>query len=63
MARRQVAVMQTQWDCKWSRPGHRLTGVDEDHQPEGRWACVRSTPAGARRTVTDEECATCAVGG
>src|SRR5262245_18600735 len=60
MARTQVAVVQTPWDCRWSQPGHRLTGVDEDHQPEGRWVCTRSTRAGVRRTVTDDECATCA---
>ena len=59
MASIRVAVVQTPWDCRWSQPGHRLTGVDEDHQPEGRWVCTRSMPIGLRRTVTDEECATC----
>lgn len=60
MARTMATVKQTPWDCRWSQPGHQLTGVDEDHQPEGRWVCTRSMPEGVRRTVTDEECATCA---
>lgn len=60
MARTEVAAVQTPWDCRWSQPGHQLTGVDADHQPEGHWVCTRSTAKGVRRTVTDEECANCA---
>ena len=53
------AVLQTPWDCRWSQPGHRLTHVDEQDQPEGCWVCTRPTPAGSRRAVSEEECATC----
>ena len=51
-----VATLQTVWDCRWSRPGYRLTGVDDAHQPESVWVCVRT---GTRRGVTNEECETC----
>ena len=51
-----TATLQTIWDCKWSRPGYRLTGVAEAHQPESVWVCVRT---GWRRPVTNEECETC----
>jgi len=51
-----VAVMQTVWDCRWSRPGYRLSGVDDAKQPETVWVCVRT---GRRRPVTDDECDTC----
>src|SRR5688500_17211711 len=54
-----LAVLQTPWDCRWSQPGHRLTHVDEQDQPEGAWVCTRPTPVGSRRTVSEEECATC----
>jgi hypothetical protein len=56
MARTAIAVLQPVWDCHWSRPGHRLTGVDDDVQPESRWVCVRE---GARRDLADGECETC----
>ena len=51
-----VATLQTVWDCKWSRPGYRLSGVAEAHQPESLWVCIRT---GRRRPVTEEECETC----
>ena len=60
MTRTLVAVIQTPWDCRHGQPGHRVTGVSEGQQPEGLWVCTRQTEAGIRRTVTDEECATCA---
>jgi hypothetical protein len=47
---------QAPWDCLWSRPGYRLTGVSEPDQPESVWVCVRE---GERRPVTEAECATC----
>ena len=56
MARTAVATLQTIWDCRWSRPGFRLTGVKEALQPESMWVCVRATP---RRSVSEVECATC----
>jgi hypothetical protein len=57
MNRAPVATLQTIWDCRWSRPGHRFTGLAGDEQPEAIWVCVRKP--GERRAVTDEECASC----
>jgi hypothetical protein len=48
--------LQTIWDCRWSRPGYRLIGVEDLLQPEKLWVCVRG---GARRGVTEEECEEC----
>jgi hypothetical protein len=47
--------LQTIWDCRWSRPGYRLIGVEDHLQPEKLWVCVR----GERRGVTEEECEEC----
>ena len=44
-----AAILQTPWDCRWSRLDYRLSGVDEEQQPEALWVCVRPTPAGNRR--------------
>jgi hypothetical protein len=52
-----LVILQPVWDCRWSRPGHRLTGVPDAMQPEGAWVCVRE---GKRRQVTEKECRTCA---
>jgi hypothetical protein len=51
-----TATLQTVWDCRWSRPGYRLSCVDEREQPESVFVCVRR---GTRRPVTNEECETC----
>ena len=51
-----VMTLQTVWDCKWSQPGHRLTGVVESLQPESLWVCVRG---GNRRAINEAECETC----
>jgi len=51
-----VATLQTIWDCRWSRSGYRLRGVDEVHQPEPLWVCVRSA---VRKPVSAKECETC----
>jgi hypothetical protein len=48
--------LQAIWDCRFSSPGHRLTGVADHQQPEPAWVCAR---AGERRPVTDWECAAC----
>ena len=56
MAKTAVATMQTAWDCRWSRPGYRIAGVEEHLQPEKLWVCVRE---GERRGVTEEECEAC----
>jgi hypothetical protein len=50
-------VLQTPWDCRFSRPGYRLSNVRDSHQPESPWVCVRVD--GARRPVTERECANC----
>ena len=47
---------QTVWDCRWSRAGHRITGVSDALQPESLWVCIRD---GDRRDVSNEECAAC----
>jgi hypothetical protein len=57
MARTAIATLQTVWDCRWSRPGLRLTGVHEDLQPEPTWVCVRD---GHHRAIQEDDCATCA---
>ena len=51
-----IATLQTTWDCRWSRPGHRVTGVADDLQPETPWVCVRN---GARECINTEECEEC----
>ncbi len=51
-----VMTLQTVWDCKWSQPGHRLTGVVESLQPESLWVCVRD---GNRRAINEAECEMC----
>ena len=56
MTRTATATLQTIWDCRFSRPGYRLTGVVDRHQPEPLWVCVRE---GGRRPVTEEECEQC----
>jgi hypothetical protein len=56
MANTAIATLQPVWDCRWSRPGHRLTGVSDALQPESPWVCARE---GDRRDVQDEECRTC----
>ena len=56
MARTATMTLQTIWDCRWSRPGYRVIGVDELLQPEKLWVCVRR---GERVGVTEEECADC----
>lgn len=50
-------VLQTPWDCRFSRPGYRLTNVHAAQQPESPWVCVRVD--GVRRPVTEQECANC----
>jgi hypothetical protein len=56
MATAAIATLQRPWDCRWSRPGHRLTGVVVALQPEAEWTCVRE---GHPRDVAEDECATC----
>jgi hypothetical protein len=56
MPRTAIATQQTAWECKWSRPGFRLAGVEESLQPESVWVCVRT---GERRPVSDDRCEQC----
>jgi hypothetical protein len=56
MTRTSTATLQTIWDCRFSRPGHRLTHVVDGLQPEPLWVCVRE---GERRTADEETCAAC----
>jgi hypothetical protein len=55
MATNVATTLQPIWDCRWSRPGYRLFGVEDQLQPEKLWVCVRAE----RRSVTEEECASC----
>jgi hypothetical protein len=55
-ARVAAATLQTIWDCRWSRPGYRVTGVLDHLQPEKLWICVRG---GGRRGVTEDDCEGC----
>lgn len=57
MSRIAVMPIQTIWDCRWSQPGYRLRGVDEKHQPESMWVCLRE--GARRRPVSEEVCARC----
>jgi hypothetical protein len=52
-------VMQTIWDCRWSRPGYLPDGVQRGNEPAALWVCVRPTGTVVRRAVTEDECATC----
>jgi hypothetical protein len=56
MARTTAAVAQTIWGCRWSRPGHRISGVEEYFQPEPTWVCIRD---GDRALVPEGKCDTC----
>lgn len=51
-----TATVQTVWDCRWSRPGHQITGLSDALQPEPTWVCVRE---GDRRAVCNAECEHC----
>jgi hypothetical protein len=52
-----IATLQTIWDCRWSRLGRRLHGVEERQRPETLWVCARRP--GQRRCVTEQECEEC----
>ncbi len=56
MAKIATATVQSQWECKWSRPGFRLAGIDEAQQPETVWVCVRT---GERRKLSEHTCDNC----
>jgi hypothetical protein len=56
MATTAVATLQTPWDCRWSRPGYRLTGVNDWDQPEPAWVCVRT---GHRKPISGGDCDGC----
>jgi hypothetical protein len=56
MAITTVATLPTAWNCKWSRPGYRLSGVVNKDQPESLWVCVRT---GHRRHLVETDCESC----
>ena len=56
MTRTAVATLQTIWGCRWSRPGYRLAGIEEQFQPEPVWVCIRN---GERETIPEGKCETC----
>jgi hypothetical protein len=51
-----IATLQTIWDCRWSRLGYRVWGVQDHLQPEKLWVCIRR---GEREGVTEEVCEAC----
>jgi len=51
-----AATLQTIWDCRWSRPGYRIHGVQDHFRPETLWVCVRR---GDRRCLNEDDCADC----
>jgi hypothetical protein len=56
MDRIAVATPQNAWDCKSSRPGFRLAGLEESAPPESVWMCVRT---GQRRRLSEHTCKHC----
>ena len=50
---------QAAWECKWARGDDRLRPHPERDASGNLWICVRPTPLGDRRLVSDEECAAC----
>jgi hypothetical protein len=56
MSHTTTSTLQTIWDCRFSRPGYRVLGIQEHMQPEKLWVCIRQ---GERRGVTEEECEDC----
>ena len=56
MAVTAVATLHPVWDCKWSRPGYRLSRVAEPEQPEPAWVCVRN---GTRSNIAETGCERC----
>jgi hypothetical protein len=51
-----IATRQSAWQCKWSRPGFRLAGLEESVQPETLWVCVRTAE---RRPLSESACDQC----
>jgi hypothetical protein len=56
MAHVAVASLQTIVNCRWSRPGYRLSRVLERDQPEPPFVCVRT---GVRTEVAEMGCERC----
>jgi len=56
MAKTVIAVLQSIWDCRWSRlaPFQSNSAVAAEY--DARWVCVRR---GDHRPVCEEECADC----
>ena len=52
-----LAPHQTVWNCRWSRPGFRFTGLPASRHVEGAWICTRECPA---HSVDEADCRTCA---
>ena len=54
-----ATVMQTIWDCSWSRAPYLPGGIVSSEHPASLWVCVRPTAKTVRRPVKEEECANC----
>jgi hypothetical protein len=55
MSKTATAILQTPWDCKWSRFGR--IPSSRSSPAEGLWVCVY--PDGTRRPIHPSECETC----
>jgi hypothetical protein len=51
-----LATEQSVWNCRWSRPGHRLSRVPDRDQPEAPWVCVRTS---TRHDIAEQGCERC----
>ena len=56
MAKIAVDTLPTIWSCRWSRPGYRISGIQEQFQPEPTWVCIRD---GFRAAIPESKCETC----
>jgi hypothetical protein len=55
MSQTATAVLQTPWDCRWSRFGR--IHASRRAPAEGLWVCAY--PDGTRRSIVPSECETC----
>jgi hypothetical protein len=55
MSKTATAILQTPWDCKWSRFGR--IHASRRAPAEGLWVCVY--PDGTRRSINPSECESC----
>jgi hypothetical protein len=58
MAQTAIAVIQTPWDCRWTRIAWKRTTACVDEPPDCyAWLCIREP--GAPRRVDERDCEDC----